>query len=104
MSSISARSSLTEPAGGKENGRPVASAVAVAVSSAASFNAAAGLPLTSGPVVMLLHYRPLVYWDHAFWCRRSVAQATMWPDRVVMTSPAFDQDLSFAQGVEYLAI
>src|SRR5215204_2270812 len=38
------------------------------------------------------------------WSRGSVAQRGMWPDRIVMPSPAFDDDLSLLQGVEDLSI
>ena len=53
---------------------------------------------------MLMHGRPLVYRDDAFRCWRSVAQRAVRPDRVVVATPPFDQDLGLAQRSEYLAI
>ena len=39
-----------------------------------------------------------------FWCRRLVSQRRVGPDRVVVASPAFDDDLGLAQSVEDLSI
>ena len=39
-----------------------------------------------------------------FWCRRLVSERRVGPDRVVVASPAFDDDLGLAQSVEDLSI
>ena len=53
---------------------------------------------------MLVHGWPWVYWDDSFRGWRAVAQSTVWPDRVVVPPPFFDDDLSLLQGVEDLSI
>ena len=53
---------------------------------------------------MLVQRRPLVYRHHAFWRERAVAQRAMRSDCVVMVPPTLDQDLSFAQRIEDLAV
>ena len=50
---------------------------------------------------MLVHSRPLVYRDDAFGRWRSVAQGAVRPDRVVVATPPFDQDLSRARCSRY---
>ncbi len=49
---------------------------------------------------MLVHGRPLVYWDDGFRGWRAVAQSTVWSDGVVVPPPLFDDDLCLLQGVE----
>ena len=53
---------------------------------------------------MLVHGRPLVYWDDGFRGWRAVAQSTVWSDGVVVPPPLFDDDLSLLQGIEDLPI
>ncbi len=53
---------------------------------------------------MLVHGRSLVYRGDAFEGWRPVSQGAVGPDRVVVTPPAFDPDLSLAQCGEDLAI
>ena len=53
---------------------------------------------------MLVHGRPLVYWDDGFRGWRAVTQSTVFSDGVVMVPPLFDDDLSLLQGVEVLPI
>ena len=53
---------------------------------------------------MLVHDRSLVQWDDAFGCGWTITQGAVWPDRVVMTAPVFDEYLSLAQRVEELAV
>ena len=53
---------------------------------------------------MLLHDGRLVHWDDGCWCRWAVAQGAVWPDRVVVTPPLLDEDPSFTERVEYLAV
>ena len=49
---------------------------------------------------MLVHGRPLVYWDDGFRGWRAVAQSTVWSDGVVVPPPLFDDDLCLFEGVE----
>ena len=53
---------------------------------------------------MLVHGRPLVYWDDGLRGWRAVAQSTVWSDGVVVFPPLFDDDLCLLQGVEDLPI
>ena len=53
---------------------------------------------------MLVHRRPLVYWNDALRRRRAVSQCAVRPDRVVMNPPFFDQDLGLAQAIEQFTI
>ena len=53
---------------------------------------------------MIMHGRPLVYRDDAFWRWRAVTQSAVWPDRIVVATPPFDQDLGLVQCGEDLAI
>src|SRR2546421_2951890 len=43
-------------------------------------------------------------WHEHLRCRSPVADRCMWPHRVVVTTPAFDDDLRLSQRVEDLAI
>ena len=38
------------------------------------------------------------------WRRWSIAQQTVWPDRIVMVTPAFDQHLLLRERIEYLRV
>ncbi len=51
-----------------------------------------------------MHSRPSVYRDDALGRWRPVSQSAVGPYRVVVATPAFDQDLSLAQRGEDLAI
>ncbi len=53
---------------------------------------------------MLVHDGCLVHRDDAFWGRWSVAKGAVRADRVVVTPPLFDQDLSLAERIEDLAV
>ena len=53
---------------------------------------------------MLVHGRPLVYWDDGFRGWRAVAQSTVGSDGVVVSPPLFDDDLSLFEGIEDLPI
>ena len=53
---------------------------------------------------MLVHGRPLVYWDDGFRGWWAVAQSTVWSDGVVVSPPLFDDDLSLFEGIEDLPI
>ena len=57
-----------------------------------------------GPSELLVHDRSLVHRDDAFWGGRSVAKGAVRSDGVVVAAPLLDQDLSFAQRVEDLAV
>lgn len=63
-----------------------------------------GEPPSGGPVKMLVHDRPLVHWDEAFWRGRAVSQGAMRPDGIVMDAPPLDQDLGFPERVEYFSV
>ena len=60
-------------------------------------------PLT-GLVWMLVHGRPLVYWDDGFRGWRAVAQSTVFSDGVVVPPPLLDNDLILFEGIEDLSI
>jgi|APSaa5957512493_1039668.scaffolds.fasta_scaffold223820_1 hypothetical protein len=53
---------------------------------------------------MLVHGRPLVYWDDGFRDWRAVAQSTVFSDGVVVSPPLFDDDLSLFDGIEDLPV
>ena len=53
---------------------------------------------------MLVHDRPLVYWDDGRRSWRAVAQSTVFSDGVVVPAPLFDDDLSLFEGIEDLPI
>ena len=46
----------------------------------------------------------MVHRDDGFRSRWTVAQCAVWPFRVVMLPPVFDQDLRLAEAVEDLAV
>jgi hypothetical protein len=48
--------------------------------------------------------RPLVHRDDAFRCGWTITQGAVWPDRVVVAAPVFDEYLGLAQRVEDLAV
>ena len=56
----------------------------------------AGLPPPSGPVLMLVHGRPLVYRDDAFGRWWTVSQSAVRSDSIIVTPPPLDQDLGLA--------
>lgn len=62
------------------------------------------MPPLSGPVRLLVHHGPLVYWNDALRCRWSISQSTMQPDRVVVDAPLLDQVIGFAPAVEEFAV
>ena len=53
---------------------------------------------------MLVHCRSLVYRDDRFWCWWLVSEGTVWPDRVVVNPPFFDDDFGFRQRVKDFTI
>ena len=53
---------------------------------------------------MLVHGGPRVHLDDGFRRWGTVSQGAVRPDGVVVATPSLDQDLSFAQGVEELAV
>ena len=53
---------------------------------------------------MLVHWWPLLQWDEGFGCWRSVAKRAVRPLGVVVTTPLFDDDLGFLEGVEDLSV
>lgn len=63
-----------------------------------------GEPPSGGAIKMLVHDRPLVHRDEAFWRWRSVSQGAVWPDGFVVDAPSFDQDLDFSERVEDFAV
>ena len=52
---------------------------------------------------MLVHGRPLVHWDNTLRRGWTIAQGAVWPDRILMTAPVFDEYLGLAERVEDLA-
>ena len=61
-------------------------------------------PHLSGPICLLVHDRPLVHLDDGFRGWWAIAQSTVGSFRVVVFSPFFNQDLGFAQAIEYFSI
>jgi hypothetical protein len=53
---------------------------------------------------MLVHGRPLVYWDDAFGYWWPVSQSAVRSDCVVVAPPSLDQDLGLSQRIEDLAV
>ena len=53
---------------------------------------------------MLVHRRPLIHRNDAFWRGWAIAQCAVGPDSVVVNAPLLDEDLSLAQAVEQLAV
>ena len=53
---------------------------------------------------MLMHGRPIVYWDDAFGCWWMVSQCAVRPDRIIVATPFLDEDLGLTQAVENLTI
>ena len=51
-----------------------------------------------------MHGRPLVCRDDAFVRWRPQAQGAVWPDRIIVATPSFDQDLCLAHCGEDLTI
>ena len=53
---------------------------------------------------MLVHDRPLIYWDDSLRGWRVAAQSIAFPDGVVVFPPLFDDDLSLFEGIEDLPV
>ena len=53
---------------------------------------------------MLVHGGVLIHGDDALRCRGSIAEGTVWPDRVVVLAPLLDDNADFLESIEHLAI
>ena len=62
------------------------------------------MPRSGGSVSLLVHRRPLVYWNDAFGRGWAIAQSAVRPDGIVVDAPLLDQDLGFPQAVEDFAV
>ena len=61
-------------------------------------------PHLIGPRRLLVHDWPLVHRYDGFGCWWTIAQCTVWSLSIVVTSPLFDDELCFPQGVEALCV
>jgi hypothetical protein len=43
-------------------------------------------------------------WDDGFWCWWTIAESTVWSDRIIVFAPFLDDYLSFLESVEYLPV